>query len=81
MCSVGELTFANVHNKSDETIVGFDMNALYPTAMLFPLPCGDFSWVDPEEAMKALDTYDVHKSEYGYYLEVDIEVPKEYHST
>jgi hypothetical protein len=30
MCSVGELTFANVYGKSDEIIIGFDMNALYP---------------------------------------------------
>jgi hypothetical protein len=80
MCSVGELTFANVHNKTDETIIGFDMNALYPTAMLFPLPCGEFSWVDVEEAKNALETYDIYTSDYGYYYEVDIEVPKELHS-
>jgi hypothetical protein len=30
MCSVGELTFANVYGKNDEMIIGFDMNVLYP---------------------------------------------------
>jgi hypothetical protein len=53
MCSVGELTYANVYGKNDEVIIGFDMNALYPTAMIFPLPCGDFQWVDVSEAWKA----------------------------
>jgi hypothetical protein len=47
---------------------------------MFPLPCGDFAWVDPEEAIRALETYDVYLSPIGYYLEVDIRVRKEYHS-
>jgi hypothetical protein len=47
--------------------------------MMFPLPCGEFVWVDPEEAIKALETYDVNTSPIGYYMEVDIEVPKEIH--
>jgi hypothetical protein len=80
MCSVGELTYANVYGKKDEIINGFDMDALYPRAMMFPLPCGDFAWVKPEEAMKALATYDPNSSPIGYYLEVDIEVPKQYHN-
>jgi hypothetical protein len=79
MCSVGELTFANVYGKRAEIIIGFDMNTLYPRTMMFPLPCGEFTWVDPEEAMKALETYDVYTSPIGYYMEVDIEVPKEIH--
>jgi hypothetical protein len=79
MCSVGELTFANDHGKTDEIIIGFDMNALYPRVMMFPLPCGDFAWVDPLEAINAIETYDVNASPVGYYLEVDIEVPKEIH--
>jgi hypothetical protein len=80
MCSVGELTYANVYGKSNEIIIGFDMNALYPRAMMFPLPCGDFAWVEPEEAIKALETYNVDDSKIGYYLEVVIEVPKEIHN-
>jgi hypothetical protein len=79
MCSVGELTYANVYGKTDEIIIGFDMNALYPRVMMFPLPCSDFAWVDVEEARQALETYDVNESKVGYYLEVDIEVPKEIH--
>jgi hypothetical protein len=79
MCSVCELTFANVYGKKDEVIIGFDMNALYPRAMIFPLPCGDFCWVDPQEVLQALETYDLETSPIGYYLEVDIELPKEIH--
>jgi hypothetical protein len=37
-CSVGEMVFANVFKKEGECIVGFDMNSLYPTAMLHPMP-------------------------------------------
>jgi hypothetical protein len=33
-CSVGEMVFANVYKKEDECIVGFDMNSLYPTAVV-----------------------------------------------
>jgi hypothetical protein len=44
MCSVGELTFANVYGNNDEIIIGFYMNALYPRAMMFPLPRGEFVW-------------------------------------
>jgi hypothetical protein len=79
MCSVGELTFANVYGKSDEYIIGFDMNALYPKSMMFPLPCREFQWVEPEEAINSLSTYDLESSPIGYYLEVHIDVPKEIH--
>jgi hypothetical protein len=79
MCSVGELTFANVYGKNGEVIIGFDMNALYPRAMMFSLPSRRFEWVDPEEAIQALSTYDLNTSNIGYYLEVDIEVPREIH--
>jgi len=79
MCSVGELTYANVYNKPGEHIIGFDMNALYPTAMLFPLPVGDYEWLDPNLGYYLLETYDINSSEYGYYLECDIEVPTEIH--
>jgi hypothetical protein len=79
ICSVGEITYVNVYNKPGETIVGFDMNALYPTAMMYPLPCGEFQWVYPEEAEKAITEYDLTTSQYGYYIECDIHVPPEIH--
>jgi hypothetical protein len=67
MCSLGELTYANVYGKDDEVIIGFDMNALYPTAMKFPLPCGGFKWVeDLDEVWKALENYDPNTSDIGY---------------
>jgi hypothetical protein len=79
MCLVGELTYANVYNKSNEHIIGFDMNALYPTAMLFPLPVREYQWINPDVGYEILQTYDINNSEYGYYYECDIEVPPEIH--
>jgi hypothetical protein len=48
MCSVGEWTFANVYNLNNYCIIGFDMNALYPTAMTYPMPLGDYKWMSPD---------------------------------
>jgi hypothetical protein len=79
MCSVGELTYYNLYNKTNEYIIGFDMNALYPTAMLYPLPVGEYKWLDPDVGYDLLQTYNITESEYGYYFECDIEVPNEIH--
>jgi hypothetical protein len=79
MCNVGEITYANVYGRKGEYIIGLDMNALYPTAMLFPLPSDEFQWVDPKEAEKVLCTYDINQSEYGYMIECNIEVPDTIH--
>jgi hypothetical protein len=80
-CSVGEITYANVCGKKDECIVNLDMNSLYPTAMRFPMPHSEFTWISGEEGERIL--YDSHynweKDDYGYWLEVDIECPKEIH--
>jgi hypothetical protein len=80
-CSVSELTYAKVFKKDDECIVGFDMNSLYPTAMLHPMPLSDYTWIDGEEGFKVLhdSSYDWLSSDVGYWLEVDIECPKEIH--
>jgi hypothetical protein len=80
-CSVGELTYANVYQKDDECIIGFDMNSLYPTAMLHPMPLSDFEWISGEEAEKILydSSYNWLESSTGYWLEVDIECPGEIH--
>jgi hypothetical protein len=53
-CSVGELTFANVYNKENQCIVGFDMNSLYPTATLHPMPLSDFQWISGDEGKSVL---------------------------
>jgi hypothetical protein len=79
MCSLSELTFANVYGKNGDVIIGFDTNALYPRSMMFPLPPSGFEWVDLDEAIQALSTYDLNTSSIRYYLEVDIEVPREIH--
>jgi hypothetical protein len=73
-CSVGEMVFANVYKKEGECIVGFDMNSLYPTAMLHPMPLCDFEWISGEEGERILrdKSYNWLESEMGYWLEVDI---------
>jgi hypothetical protein len=78
-CSVGELSFVNVYNKENQCIVGFDMNSLYPTAMLHPMPLSDFQWISRDEGKSVLldPSYNWLESETGYWLEVDIECPKE----
>jgi hypothetical protein len=80
-CSVGEQMYANVYKKEGEWIVGFDMNSLYPTAMLHPMPLCDYEWITGEEGLAVLQdsSYDWLTSEIGYWLEVDIECPKEIH--
>jgi hypothetical protein len=80
-CSVGEVVFANVYNKENQCIVGFDMNSLYPTAMLHPMPISDFQWISGDEGQSVLldPSYNWLESETGYWLEVDIECPKDIH--
>jgi hypothetical protein len=80
-CSVGETVFANVYKKEGECIVGFDMNSLYPTAMLHPMPLCDFEWISGEEGERILrdKSYNWVESETGYWLEVDILCPKNIH--
>jgi hypothetical protein len=49
-------------------IVGFDMNSLYPTAMLHPMPLCDFEWISGEDGEKILRdmSYNWLESETGY---------------
>jgi hypothetical protein len=75
ICTVGEKNFSNTYNQQNKEIIYIDMNSLYPTAMTFPMPIGEYSWVSIDEAQKALKDYNF-QSDYGYYLEVDIEIPK-----
>jgi hypothetical protein len=80
-CSVSERTYVNVFKKDDECIVRFDMNSLYPTAMLHPMPLSDYEWISGEEGFKVLhdSSYDWLSSDVGYWLEVDIECPEKIH--
>jgi hypothetical protein len=80
-CSVGEVVFANVYKKEGECIVGFDMNSLYPTTMLHPMPLCNFEWISGEDGEKVLRdmSYNWLDSETGYWLEVDILCLKDIH--
>ena len=57
----------------------FDMNNLYGKAMSKYLQYGNFKWlvINNETINKVLNTGD--GSLYGYFLEVDLEIPKELH--
>ena len=65
--------------KPGKFITYLDMNNLYGKAMSEYLPCGEFKWVEVnnETTNKVLNTSD--NSLYGYFLEVDLEVPEELH--
>jgi hypothetical protein len=68
MCNFGEINFSNVYGCYDKCIIGFDMNALYSTAMRFPVPIGDFQWLTAEEAFIALSTDNLHNKFFAYLL-------------
>ena len=55
-----------------------DANGLYSWAMTQKLPYGSFKWVNVEDfdLQKAFETVD---SDYSYFVEVDVELPKEFH--
>ncbi|XP_033115278.1 uncharacterized protein LOC117115545 [Anneissia japonica] len=57
--------------------IDLDENNLYGCSMRQSLPVSDFRWIDPGEYKKVLEAkVDADK---GYFLEVDLEVPKELH--
>ena len=60
-----------------------DANNLYDWTMCRKLPLNNFEWIDkPNEmfATKSILNYDEETNEKGYFLEVDIEYPKELHN-
>ena len=67
--------------KPTKYIQYLDKNSLYPEAMLEPLPFANFKWVYSskftEEYINKLNIYDFT----GYILEVDLEYPKELHTS
>ena len=63
--------------KPSTLIIYLDKNSLYGCTMSEYLPYGEFKW------LKNVDEFDVNsineKSDTGYFLEVDLEYPKELH--
>ena len=68
----------SAYNKDEDEqyLMYYDVNNLYGWAMMQPLPCSNFSWVENID-----DTFwDVPEdSLIGYFLEVDLEYPHELH--
>lgn len=71
-----------LENYDSSTLSNFimycDANGLYSWAMCQKLPVGSFKWVSVEEfnLQKAFDTVD---SDFSYFLEVDVLLPKKFH--
>ena len=63
--------------KKSKFIVYLDANSLYPTAMMQPLPVGEFEWLG-EEKLKNWEKI-VDSEGWGCVLEVDLEYPEELH--
>ena len=60
-------------------IIYKDANNLYGEAMIQSLPVSDFKWVD-EKDLQSFDVMTVQDdADTGYFLEVDLEYPKELH--
>lgn len=60
-------------------IIYKDANNLYGEAMIQSLPVSDFKWVD-EKDLQSFDVMTVQDdTDTGYFLEVDLEYPKELH--
>jgi hypothetical protein len=79
VCSIGEKNFSNVYQRPGYIIIGLDMTSLYPCAMRFPLPIGEYEWVSEDEGYYALysSEYDWKNSNIEYYLEVDLICPED----
>jgi hypothetical protein len=59
-------------------IVYVDANNLYGKALSFPLPVGDFAWLQPDEItlQEILDAASLEESSaIGYFVEVDLAIP------
>ena len=60
-------------------IIYLDANNLYGYAMVQPLPTGEFQWLSEQEIANLDITTVPDDAETGYFLEVDLEYPKELH--
>ena len=56
-----------------------DMNNLYGKAMSEYLPYGGFKWIKGNENTIDIVLNKIHNSKYGYFLEVDLECPENFH--
>ena len=66
-------------SKPLSTIVDFDACNLYGWCMMENLPCGEFEWLDPDEAAVKHVLSCSHEAEYGFMLECDLSYPKHLH--
>ena len=61
-------------------ILDIDVNNLYGKAQCFPMPVGDYEWVD-EKTLKGIDWLEqTDDQEYGYIVEVDLVYPPHLHT-
>ena len=63
--------------KPSNFLMYFDVNSLYPTAMLEPLPLKDFKWIKEDELGNWKEI--LKKEGEGCVLEVDLEYPRNLH--
>ena len=79
----GGMTFVNQHHavKSETSqLLYIDINNLYGWALSQKLPYADFEWVeDRAELARILTELPDETEDYGYTLEVDLEIPDAYH--
>ncbi|XP_046570763.1 uncharacterized protein LOC124279013 [Haliotis rubra] len=65
--------------KDTSTLLYFDVNSLYATVMLQPLPIGNYHFIEPAE-FNTIDWTSIEVGgEYGYILEVDLLYPSHLH--
>ena len=66
-------------NKPEIYIKYLDKNNLYGKAMSEYLPYGGFKWIKGNENTIDIVLNKIHNSKYGYFLEVDLECPENFH--
>lgn len=66
-------------DEQEKFITYFDVNNLYGYGMTMPLPYGAFEWVEDVEQKDPNFWKLPDDSEIGYYLDVELEYPKEIH--
>ena len=64
--------------KEDKFIMYLDINNMYGSGMLNPLPCGGFQFLKPEAMKEKFWEVDADSS-IGYFIEADISYPRELH--
>jgi hypothetical protein len=68
-------------NAPTTNIIGFDLNNLYGWALMNYLPKGNFKWMS-KKAICKLDVHSIPRDNpTGYFLEVDLDYPREIHDS